>query len=159
MTNEPSHFDHLIAEIDEQEAEQAQEQAEEEHKALTSKMLTRDEFRDSFVGLHGAAAAFTGIKALALPNSHINTATADEVSDTIYETILDIPMLHFMLYPGNKWLGRGFVMVMYVQGMRNAIGEEVAARNNAQSEKSKSSTAKKAEGDVSSDQAAALGAA
>jgi len=157
--NEPSHFDHLIDEINDSEAEQQQEAKEQEKQELTSTMMSQDDFTANFIGLHGAAATFSGIKSLALPNSHVNEATAEEVAGVLYETILDIPMLHFMLYPGNKWIGRGFVMIMYVQGMRGAISAEMAEKGHKkQKAKPHTKSQPSFEGDVSPDQAAALGA-
>lgn len=89
-------------------------------------MLTREQFRDSFIGLHGIAATVSGKQCLALPNSRVDLKTAGDVADTFYETILDVPVLHFILKPGNKWLGRALVMGVYVQGMRAAMLEESA---------------------------------
>jgi hypothetical protein len=147
-------FDHFLEQA---EAEQEQ-QREAEQQAVISKMMTREEFRQNFIGLHGFASVATGIQALSLPNTHINEATANEVADTFYETILDVPMLHFMLYPGNKWLGRGFVVMMYVQGMRAAIKVERGKGQKADFSAAKQSTKQKTHdtGELSPDQAAAL---
>lgn len=115
---EPTHFDHLIGEAE----------AEEVQNSIDTTILSQKDFRKSFVGMHGMASAMTGMKSIALPNSHINEETAHEVADTIYETILDIPMLRSMLQPNNKWIGRAFVMVAYAQGMRGAVRAELMAR-------------------------------
>ena len=123
--SEVDYFTHF-----EQEAEAELEQIEkEQEQERASLRLSKDDFRKSFFGMHSAAAAFTGRKALALPNSHVNEDIGNEVSDAIFETIEDIPMLHFMLEPNNKWIGRAFVMVVYVQGMRNALAAEKGAIN------------------------------
>lgn len=153
-TSETSHFDHLI---DEAETEHAQQRQAE----VSATMITKDQFRQSFIGLHGMAASFSGVQSLALPNSHVNEQTANEVADTIYETIMDVPMMHFILQPGNKWLGRAFVMAVYVQGMRGAIAAEMATRTpqKAQPKKQQSQPTKPADpdsGDLSPDQVAAL---
>lgn len=154
QTSETSHFDHLI---DEAETEHAQQRQAE----VSATMITKDQFRQSFIGLHGMAASFSGVQSLALPNSHVNEQTANEVADTIYETIMDVPMMHFILQPGNKWLGRAFVMAVYVQGMRGAIAAEMATRTpqKAQPKKQQSQPTKPADpdsGDLSPDQVAAL---
>lgn len=149
---EPTHFDHLIE-------EEAQAEEVEERAAVSGQMLTQEEFRKSFFGLHGMAATFSGLKSLELPNSHVSAETGSEIADTIYETILDVPLLHGLLYPNNKWIGRGFMMIVYVQGMRGAIREELQARQPQKPEKSSFSKAKKAtsgEGELSPDQLAAL---
>jgi hypothetical protein len=154
---EASHFDELINEAENVEQER-------ELAAVSSTMLTQDQFRQSFIGLHGMAATFSGIQSIALPNSRIDGATANEVADMFYETILDVPMLHFMLQPGNKWLGRALVMTVYVQGMRGAvlaeIAEKRAASGKADFAKAKKATAKPTKthdsGELTPDQAAAL---
>lgn len=147
--NEVSHFDHLIEET---------EQSEQEASKITfaSTRLSQDQFRQSFVGLHNAGSAFTGIKAVALPNGYINEATANEVADTLYETILDIPMLHFLLEPSNKWFGRAMVMTVYVAGMNNAIKSEIGEKQQPSKRTANQPEQKRREGEVSPEQAAAL---
>lgn len=152
---EPSHFDHLIEKGDDPSPDHA--------PAPQNQLLSQEQFRQSFIGLHGMAASFSGIKALALPNSHINEGTAHEVADTLYETIQDVPILHFLIQPGNKWLGRALVMAVYVQGMRGAVAQEMAEKRKY-SQKMDYSAAKRAakpqkshdSGDLTPDQAAAL---
>lgn len=121
QTIEVDYFDDLITEA-QSAAQEAQAQI------VASDLYSADEFRQSFFGLHGAASSIFRIKALALPNSGVSVELGGNVSDVIYETIFEIPMLHFMLKKDGKWLGRAFVMFMYVQGMRGAIIEEVGAR-------------------------------
>lgn len=154
-----NYFDDLI------EGEEAQAEAEV-RASVSASMLSKDQFIDSFFGLHKMAANMTGIEAIRLPNNKVDEPLGREVADTLYETILDIPMLHFMLQPGNKWLGRGFVMIAYVQGMRGAILEE--RRQKAQDKAINFSQAKRAqaknqksqqpqvEGELSPEQRAAL---
>lgn len=151
--NEATHFDDLIAQHEEVQAQEAQ-------SAITATMLTQEEFRESFIGLHGVASAFSGLQSIALPNNRIQQATANEIADTLYETILDIPMLHFILQPGNKWLGRGFMLIVYIQGMRGAVIEELRAKNQSQKKAQGQRPEQKSHdsGDISPDQAAALGA-
>ncbi len=155
VESQTSHFDSLIDEIEEFEQEQELESA-------SLNMLTRQQFEESFIGLHGMAAAFSGLESIALPNSRVDTGTANEVAGAIYETILDVPMLHFILQPGNKWLGRALVMVVYVQGMRGAVGAELAARRKDAGGKMDYTKAKKSaqkshdSGELSPEQAAAL---
>lgn len=121
QTIEVDYFDSLITE------EQAAAQ-EVQAQIVASDLYSADEFRQSFFGLHAMASAMTGVKALALPNSRVTEEMGGNVSDALYETILEIPMMHFMLKRDGKWLGRAFVMFVYVQGMRGAIIEEVGAR-------------------------------
>lgn len=153
---EPTHFDDLIGQSERQEQERQTAQ-------ISAKMLNKEEFRASFIGMHSLAAAMSGIKAIALPNSNIQEATANEIADMFYETILDIPLLHFMLQPGNKWLGRGMLMLVYVQGMRGAILEELREKDQPKEQETMSfSKAKKAakgsgEDGLTPDQLAALG--
>ena len=154
-THEPDHFDHLINEAEEAEAEEGR-------AAISAAMLTQEQFRQSFIGLHGMASSFTGWQSIALPNSQINAATANEVADTLYETILDVPMLHFLIQPGNKWLGRALVMAVYVQGMRGAVMAERAEKRKAAGKAdfgaAKRATQQKSHdsGELSPDQVAAL---
>lgn len=127
MNEDVGYFDHFIEEGESIQQEQAMQ-------SVQSGMLSQDQFRETFIGMHGIGSAMTGIKALALPNNNINADLANEVADTIYETILDVPMFHFILQPGNKWLGRGFVMIAYVQGMRTAIAQEKGVKPKAKFE-------------------------
>lgn len=147
-TNEPSHFDDLITSAEKVEAEQ-------EFNEVSSSMVTLEQFQQSFTGLHGLASSLSGIKAIALPNSGVSQEVADQTAIALYETIMDIPMLHFMLQPGNKWLGRSFVMLAYVQGMRIAIREELGAKQK-KTQQTKPQAQQPPKGDISPDQAAAL---
>lgn len=150
--SEADHFDHLIKETE----------AEEVQSTIDTTLISQEDFRKSFIGFHSMGAAMSGIQSLALPNSHINEATAEEIADTIYETILDIPLLRPMLQPGNKWIGRGFVMVVYISGMKNAVREEMAQRYKDQKPvdysevKQASKPKKKNDDDLDPEQVAAL---
>lgn len=135
---------------------------EQEQAVVSNNVLPKDEWCKGFIAMHGMGAAFMGIKALALPNARIDGATAQQVAETFYEMILEIPMLHFMLQPGGKWLGRVMVIGMYAQGMRAAVGEELQERRNtAEKGSGDFSAAKRAtqpteKGEPSAEQAAAL---
>lgn len=126
LMSEASHFDDLIAATEDIPVE--------ETPNPTSTKLTEEQFRQSFIGLHSMASSVSGISALALPNTHINERTAHEVADTLYESILDVPMLHFLLEPGNKWIGRALVMAIYVQGMHSALKHEKASKRRTHKE-------------------------
>lgn len=150
--NEPSHFDDLI---------NAQEEAEheQEREAITSTMLTQEDFRLLWVKAFSGASMLTGIKALRLPNGHVDIDAAHAASDAIYETILDIPALHFMLHPSNKWIERAFVVGMFGMGMRAAVIEEaIQRRKEAQKDAPRPAPAAKSHdtGDLTPEQAAAL---
>ena len=147
QNDEPSHFDDLIE--------------DQERVTIRSGVLPKDEWSKGFIALHGMGAAMSGIKAIALPNERIDEATALQVAETFYDMLLEIPMLHFMLQPGGKWLGRVMIINMYAHGMRMAIGAELHERRNAEKQSGNFSAAKRAtqptEGEPSAEQAAALG--
>lgn len=147
-TTSPDHFDDLLG---------LEQPAAPEPSNI---LLTQDQFRQSFIGLHGMTSSFTGLKSIALPNNRINEGTANEIADTFYETILDIPMMHFMLQPSNKWLGRAICIGIYVQGMRGAISEELQERaKKAQPEKKQQPMKRQKShdtGELSPDQVATL---
>ena len=149
---EPTHFDDLISDAEASEFEH--EQAE-----VRSNMLTQEDFRTLWVKGFGGASMLTGIKALSLPNSHVGIEEAEMCADAIYETILDIPALHFMLNPSNKWLERAMVIGMFTMGMRNAVIQEAIERRNEQAgAQSKTKTKQKTHdtGELTPDQMSAL---
>ncbi|PCI54030.1 MAG: hypothetical protein COB36_11020 [Alphaproteobacteria bacterium] len=155
LTNDtPTHFNVLI---EEKKRDEEQKKVAE----VSSKLISLEEFQQSFIGLHGIASSFTGIQALTIPNSHVKEPTANDVAAVMYKNIRKIPMLHFILSPESTWLGDAFVMVVYVQGMRKAIGEEL---NTDEKASVNFSSAKRAtqqpteDGEPSEEQAAALGA-
>ena len=150
-----THFDDLIEGANSEEV--AQEQA-----IINNSLVPRDEWCRGFIAIHGIGATFTGIQSIALPNSQINIATAQEVAETFYDMILEVPMLHFMLQPGGKWLGRIFVVGAYARGMSVAVGTEMRERREiSENKNSNFSDAKRAtkpreDGEPDASQVAAL---
>lgn len=121
QTDAPTHFDELI------EGAESAERVEQQ-QAIKSTMLREEDFRVLFVkGLSGLSMV-TGIESLRLPNTHVDVRGAEDCADAIYGTIVDIPALHFMLSPGNKWLERAFVVGMFSFGMVKAIEAEALAK-------------------------------
>lgn len=117
-------------------------------------------------GLSGVS-MLTGIDSLRLPNGHVDIRAAEDCADAIYGTILDVPALHFLLHPGNKWMERAFVVTMFSMGMVKAIEaegrEKLAAKRAAQTmdySKAKAATTAaktaKAEGQPDDEQRMAL---
>lgn len=113
----PDHFDTLI-----DGAEQAERV--EAHQAATSTMLQKDDFRILFVRGFGAVSMLTKREAFRLPNEHVSADLANECADAVYGTIRDIPALHFLLHPGNKWMERAFIVSMFSLGMVRAVEAE-----------------------------------
>lgn len=87
--------------------------------------LDKENFHKLFIGVFKVCSLGTGLKSL-----HVEASddTAHAASDALYETILDIPMLHFLLEPQGKWMGRAVCIGMFVVPMTMNVQAEIAAR-------------------------------
>jgi len=114
----PNHFDDLI------DGEQAGEQAT--HTAqIKSGMLSLNDFHTLFCGGFSAASHMTGLKSMAVDASD---GGAIACTGALYDTILDIPMLHFLLNPNNKWFERIIVIGAFTAPMAAGVSVELKAR-------------------------------
>lgn len=88
-------------------------------------LLDKESFHGLFIGVFTVAEIATRLTSLHVEASDDKARAA---SDAIYETIYDIPALHFMLQPSGKWLGRIACIGMFVAPMSLNVSAELAAR-------------------------------
>ncbi len=117
-SDEPSHFDDLIA-------EPIPAGSGGGDGGQVTPMLGKDEFFKLFVGGFTVAGALTQLKSLKVEETDEKARAA---SDALYETISDIPALHFLLEPQGKWMGRVVCIGMFVVPMSLNVRNELAAR-------------------------------
>lgn len=151
IEDEPTHFDSFI-----EEDIQTTESIEE---GLSPAHLRREDFKMIFIKGFGGLSRLTKRKAFKIPNSDVDVEDAHACADAIYDTILDIPALHFLLNPSNKWIERSFSITMFTIGMRAALRTERAetVKEEQGAQPARSSTPSQ-DGEPDNSQAAALGA-
>lgn len=88
-------------------------------------MLSADDFCKVFVGGFNAAHHLTGLRALKIEQGD---GAAQDAAKAIYDTILEVPALHFMLRPGGKWLERALAVGMFALPMARAVKAELLER-------------------------------
>lgn len=93
--------------------------------SIPSTMLDKDAFHKMFVGIFGVASVLTHLQSLKVSGEDANARAA---SDALYETIVDIPALHFLLEPQGKWAGRVMCIGMFAVPMALNVQAELAAR-------------------------------
>ncbi len=133
-STEPDHFDELIA--SETKAEQAQQA-----QVATAAMLGPNEFHAVFCVGFSTASHMTGLKSLEVNK---DDAAAQNCTRALYETIQDIPLLHFLLQPQNKWFERAIAIGAFAVPMAAAVSAEIEERNAAPQEEQKPATQQKA---------------
>lgn len=124
---EPSSFEHWSEEEEKQTEEVLREEA-------SSNMLKPEDFHALFCVGFGTASHITGLKSLS-----VDKADGGAVACTraLYDTIQDIPMLHFMLMPHGKWLERAVAIGAFTIPMAGAVGQEIKERQAAKQEEPK----------------------
>ena len=148
----PDHFDDLINEA-------ASDLGIAAAPAATSNMLSPDDFHKLFVGGFKAGHKLTGLQSLKLDDGDEG---ARDCAYAIHETIVDVPMLHFILQPGNKWLDRAFAIGLFTVPMAISVRAELAARRSpptppsANFSAAKKATAPRAPGEPDAAQVSAL---
>jgi len=123
----PTHFDEMLNE--------PKGAASYEGENLDrSQILSGDDFHELFcVGMNTASAVMQ-IKSLSVQKEDEACRNATRA---MYETILDIPSLRFMLQPQNKWLERAIAIGVFTVPMAQAVANETAQKKAAQKSKSK----------------------
>lgn len=111
----PDHFDHLI---------EGAAQAEAAASAPPSSRISKDEFHKLFIGGFKAAHHITRLQSLNVPDD----GAAQAASAALYETIVDIPLLHFMLNPGGKWGQRIVAIGVFTVPIAIGVNAELADR-------------------------------
>ncbi len=120
-TDAPDHFDDLID--DEIEHERAQE-----IEQLSSEMLECDAFHQVFCTGFTTASYLTGLKSLAVDK---NSGEAKACTQALYDTIRDIPALHFLLMPQSVWLERAIAIGSLTVPMAIGVSNEIKAKKGA----------------------------
>jgi hypothetical protein len=113
--NEADHFDDLITGPDPGLADQ-----------ITLVALGKDEFFNIFVACFQLSSHMTQLKSLMVSEGN---GAARNCSDAVYDCILDIPALHFLLDPQSKWAARAFAIGCFAVPMAITVKAELAMRN------------------------------
>lgn len=118
--------------------------------------ITKEQFVQSFTGAFRGAHKLTGLKSLDIPPQ--DEPGAQACAEAMYESILDIPMLHWILDPSGKWMGRAMAIGFFVVPMAGSVSRELAERRRPAARPGAPRPAPKppGEGDPSADQVAAL---
>lgn len=133
----PTHFDDLIGAASSSENDGAGAGS----IPPADKMLSREDFHKLFVGGFKAGHHLSGLQSLMLEDGN---EAARDCAYALHETIVDIPMLHFILQPGNKWLDRAFAVGLFTVPMAMSVRTEIAARNRPAQQSANFSAAKAA---------------
>jgi len=154
-SEEPSHFDDLIS------GETMQlpmgDPMETHGETVSSQMLSKDDFYKMFLGGFAMGHAYSKLESLKV---EADNQSALNCSNAMYDTIADIPALHFLITPQNKWLERSIAIGMFTIPMAIAVKAELQLRQEPIREThSKSYRAEPTDdGSPSTEQAQALGA-
>lgn len=126
--SQADHFDELL---DEPEISASFESG----STIVPGMLDKEGFHALFIGAFKVANLMTQLNSLNIPDGDVNAKAA---SDALYETIRDIPALHFMLQPQGKWMGRAMCIGMFAVPMAMNIQAELMARHGGAKQSAKS---------------------
>ncbi|PZO86540.1 MAG: hypothetical protein DI626_06285 [Micavibrio aeruginosavorus] len=92
---------------------------------LPSSAIDKDGFHKMFVGGFTVFSIVTHLRSLKV---EAEDGTARAASDAIYDTIQDVPALHFLLEPQGKWMGRVACIAAFAVPMALNVRAELAAR-------------------------------
>lgn len=120
----PDHFDDLIGDVSGSDVKTAQ-------VVSGANIMTKDEYATFFRGGFKFARHMSGIKSLDITPQ--NEEAAKGAADAVYETIMDIPSLHWMLDKAlfGKWGERAFAIAAFSIPMAMAVKEELSQRGPA----------------------------
>ena len=101
--------------------------------------ISKDEF---YVGV-AALMQFGGVatKLKSLPIKPEEEEDARLAVDALYDTAVDVPWLHFLVEPGNKWVQRALCIGVFVKGKYEVVRLEIAGRKLASKEQEPSAQA------------------
>ena len=122
----PEHFDHLIDAAP--DAPGGSMVGSVTSVPSTEAVIDKEGFQSLFVGSFEFAHHFTGYQSLKVAKAD---ARAKNCADALYETILDVPQLHFLIKPQSKWYGRAAAIGMFTIPMAIAVRNEHFARRHA----------------------------
>jgi len=98
---------------------------------LAPRTFTRDEFFAAFIGCFKGANVLVQYKtgeALRSLDIAADDPAARAASDAIYDTALEVPWLHWLLSPGNKWVQRIAVIGAFGFTVSTGVAAELKAR-------------------------------
>lgn len=96
--------------------------------AAEAGLFDRETFFGAFVQGQVLAGTFLGLQTLVeAPKSD----AARPAADAIYDSLVETPALHFLLKPGNKWIGRAVVIGAYAGPVVVGCKAELAAKRAA----------------------------
>jgi hypothetical protein len=96
--------------------------------AAAAGLFDRETFFAAFVQGQTIAGTFLGLQTLIqAPKSD----GARPAADAIYDSLVETPALHFLLKPGNKWIGRAVVIGAYAGPVVIGCKAELAAKRAA----------------------------
>ncbi len=121
----------------------------------SSVMLRKEDFYSLFRTGFKISHNVTGLKSLDLPEEDKG---AKDCSDALYDCVVDIPALHFILMPGNKWLERSIAIGAFSIPMVISVKGELQARRQPKPKTQQQTTQshKREKGDPTPDQIATL---
>jgi len=151
--NEPTHFDDLIGE----------HSIENSIEKPIEMRLQKDDFHKMFLTGFSIAHNLTGYRSLQVENDN---QSAKDCANALYECIEDIPALHFLLKPQNKWFDRAITIGAFTVPMAISVANERHLRKQPVDKKSQENKQESFEeitkptddGTPSADLAQALGA-
>lgn len=95
---------------------------------MSQQFLSKDEFfQFVFVPAHTMPATLMKIKSLHIQPDEKESAR--QASDAIYDTIMDTPILHFIIKPSSVWVQRALVIWAYAAPKAAAVREEIRMKN------------------------------
>ncbi len=148
-TSEADHFDQIEVEP---EAGEAAPVSEAEGGAASlpvgaDGLLTFEGFNEGFKAAFLIGGDLTGLQTLkAAPDQ----ATAVPASRALYDTLKEIPWMHWMLHPGGKWMQRAILIGAFSAPLYLGCREEMKARR-AKPVQADESTAAPANDDIPED--------
>lgn len=93
------------------------------------KLLTKDQFHDTFCGMFNFSSALTGLKSL---RTETHDKVGRETADTLYEIAEETEALRWLIQPENKWVQRALVLYAFsapkIAGCRAEIAHKKAQK-------------------------------
>jgi|GEM_PF-3170573 len=117
---EPDHFDDLLGE--------SLGGSDGGQPPTDGHMLDHGAFHALFCVSFNTASTVTKLQSLSVDKED---EACQNCTRALYETILDIPMLHFVLKPSGKWMERMIAIGMFTVPMAIGVSQELAARRNS----------------------------
>jgi hypothetical protein len=123
-----AHLDDLIAERSSEAEVEAETVALGIDQAQRAGFVTVEQFHSTFCNSFALAHAITQLQSLAIvPGDPVTR----EATAAIYDSIADVPALHFLLRPGGKWAQRAMAIGTFAVPIGLGVSVELQARRAA----------------------------